>query len=185
MAGFERRAGARLSAHRGAARPVHLGGPAEPLEHPDRVGGDIELTGVHAVAGRARERVVRVVPGVAETEERQWSEVGAAILVPEGLLAEGVAQRVGAPRDVVQKCDPDHPGPESGQERALDTEEPDKLKAFSLINGSGTEVVQVRFIPSGVQTQSVTKGLSRWASENHHQLKNHMWTGGSVSRPIK
>ncbi len=106
--------------HHGAPRPVHVGGPTEPLEETDRVGGKIELARVHAVARRAWERVVCVVPGVAETEESQGREVGAAILAPERLFAECVAQRVGAPRDVMEQRDPDDSGPETGEERAPD-----------------------------------------------------------------
>ena len=69
---------------------------------------------------RPRKGMVGVVPCVAEAEKGQGSEVGAAVLVAEGLLSERVAERVGAPRHVVEERHPHDATPQPGQQRAPD-----------------------------------------------------------------
>ena len=56
-------------------------------------------------------------------------------LTPDGKIMTFSSDRAGGTADLFLR------NMESGQERALDTEEPDRAKVSSLINGSGTEVV--------------------------------------------
>src|SRR3954447_9036424 len=59
-----------------------------------------------AMAGRARERVVVVVPGLAEARQREPPHVRRVVLDGEAAPAEEVADRVDRPRNVVEEEDP-------------------------------------------------------------------------------
>src|SRR5438046_9256819 len=71
-------------------RPVHVGRPTRALEEPDQSRARVDLMRERAVASRARERVVEVVPGLAERADTEGGEVGAAVLL-RGRLAPGHA----------------------------------------------------------------------------------------------
>ena len=74
------------------------------------------------VLGTARERVVVVVPGLAETGQREPEDVRRIVAGLEAACAEEVADRVDAPGDVVDEEDAHEPGPqqrlEAGVQRA-------------------------------------------------------------------
>src|SRR4029450_21273 len=56
--------------------PFDVPGPAQLLEDPDQPRGDVNLSLQNAVTGAARVGVVRVVPRLAEAEDRQRPELG-------------------------------------------------------------------------------------------------------------
>ena len=74
---------------------------------------------LQAVRGRARERVVVVVPALAEGRDREPEDVGRVILDVEAALAEEVADRVDRPGHVVLDEDADEAAPDEAGERAL------------------------------------------------------------------
>src|SRR6185503_5316122 len=105
--------------HSFPARPTHVIGPAELLEGPDGAGAAVELAGVDAVAGAGRVGVVQVVPGLAHRQHRQPPDVGRLVTALERTLADGVADRVDRPRDVVEQADADQRPPEEGRRGPL------------------------------------------------------------------
>src|SRR4051794_32471587 len=100
--------------------------PGEPgsLEQPDDPGRDVELAAAEAVPGGRRERVVAVVPRLAERERREPREVARLVAGGERAPAEEMAERVDGVRDVVQKQHPYQPAPQDargdGEPRAGD-----------------------------------------------------------------
>ena len=82
------------------------------------------------VARRAGEGVVPVVPGLAHAERGQDAQVAAVVVGRERPAAEGVAQRVDAPRHVVEDEDPHEPCPQQRAERGAEAaaEEPAQAK---------------------------------------------------------
>src|SRR5438046_3002748 len=78
-------------------RPVHFGRPTRPLEQPDHSRARIDLMCERTVASRAREGVVEVVPGLAERDDTEGREVGAAVLLCGRLAPEHVADGVHTP----------------------------------------------------------------------------------------
>jgi hypothetical protein len=50
---------------------MHVARPTESFEEPNHAGGNIDLSRVDAVSGGSWERVMSVVPRLAETEQRQ------------------------------------------------------------------------------------------------------------------
>ena len=87
-------------------RRAHL---LQPEDQPPR---RVELPAAQAVDGRARERVVVVVPRLAERGEREPDDVGRVVVGGEAPAAEEVADRVDRPGDVVHEEDPHEPAPE-------------------------------------------------------------------------
>src|SRR4051812_30109124 len=77
-------------------------GEARLLEAPDHPRGRVELPGLEAVARGRRERVVVVVPRLAEREERQPEQVARLVAGRELPAPEEVAERVDAVGRVVQ-----------------------------------------------------------------------------------
>ena len=65
-----------LAGHRGGARQSHVGGQPELLQGADDPPRQVDLPPEQAVAGRAGEGVVVVVPGLAEGEQGQRPVVG-------------------------------------------------------------------------------------------------------------
>src|SRR3954453_12829530 len=99
-----------------------VAGEAELLHRADeprrRVEARLDLR--QPVLCRARERVVVVVPRLAEARQREPPDVGGVVLDGEPPAAEEVADRVDRPGDVVQQEDPhqaapQHPGQRAGQ----------------------------------------------------------------------
>src|SRR5580765_8524229 len=68
---------------------------------------------------RRRERVVPVVPRLAERRDRQQPEVAALVASAERLLAEEVADRVDREGHVLEQEDPDEAGPDHRLEASL------------------------------------------------------------------
>src|SRR4051794_34696243 len=93
-------------------RVLDVGRPAEALEQADQPVGRVELTRREAVLRRRRERMVRVVPALAERDERDGPVVAALVLGLERALAVHVADRVDAPRRVVQQEHAHQAGPD-------------------------------------------------------------------------
>ena len=75
-------------------------------------GGRVELPPAQAVHRGARERVVVVVPGLAEREQREPEDVRRVVVDGEAARAEEVADGVDRPGDVVQQEDPHRAAPE-------------------------------------------------------------------------
>src|SRR5829696_7931620 len=89
---------------------------AELLQRPDdRVGG-VGLEAAQAVAGGGRERVVAVVPALAERDHRDEPVVAALVLDRERPAAVHVADRVDAPGRVVEQEHAHEAGPDEGGE---------------------------------------------------------------------
>src|SRR5215213_8921979 len=84
-------------------RVLDVGRPPELLERLDQPVGRVELPALEAVPRRGRERVVRVVPALAERHQRDRPVVAALIFGRERPAAVHVADRVHAPRRVVQQ----------------------------------------------------------------------------------
>ena len=114
LATFARRCrpSATAAPHRLGRRPVHVAEPRHPLEAADEHRRGVPLPTQQPMAGGAREGVVAVVPGLAHAEDGERGDVAAAVLRRERSSAEHVAQRVDAPRRVVQDADPHEAGPE-------------------------------------------------------------------------
>ena len=89
--------------------------PPHPADQPRR---RVDLPPAQPVPRRARERVVVVVPALAEREQRQPEHVGRVVVDVEPARAEEVADRVDRPGDVVQREDPHRPAPQRGRQRA-------------------------------------------------------------------
>src|SRR5207244_10870483 len=96
----DRRSGASWQAHNAASRsdaagldlqdrkPVHIGCPARAFEESDDRRRGVDLMRQRTVPGRARVRVVEVVPRLAEGENAQRREVPALVPVRRRLFAE-------------------------------------------------------------------------------------------------
>ncbi len=85
---------------------------------PDQRGREVDLVPLQAVAGRARERVVVVVPRLAERREREPEDVRRLVLDLEAAAPEEVADGVDRPGHVVLQEDADEAAPEqTGQQR--------------------------------------------------------------------
>src|SRR3954449_2432129 len=82
---------------------------AELLEPGDHPAARIEprLEPPQPVKGGGRERMVVVVPALAERDQGQQPDVAALVLRPELALPPEVADRVDRERDVMEKEDPD------------------------------------------------------------------------------
>ena len=95
-----------------ARRPPHVPHEPEPLEPADHPPRDVDLPAVEAVAGRARKRMVVVVPALAEDE--QSDEPVVPRLVPRAvvLAPEHVADRVHRERRVLVEEDPEQATPD-------------------------------------------------------------------------
>jgi hypothetical protein len=85
-----------------APGPADVVRPPEPLEAADELGAAVELPAVDAVARGRRVGVVQVVPRLAHRDHREGPDVARLVAGLEGLVAEGVADRVDRPRDVVE-----------------------------------------------------------------------------------
>src|SRR5580692_8293983 len=99
--------------------PADVADPAGFLRQPDGPGRDVDLPLQDAMARAGRVGMVQVVPGLAEGQDRQPGDVPGLVPDLELLLAEGVADGVDRPGDVVQEGDPDQAGPEECGDRAL------------------------------------------------------------------
>src|ERR1035437_1487754 len=95
--------GLALSSYR---RPPDLGPPAEAFEPTDEPRGGVHHAPPCAMAGPGGGGVGGVVPVVTEGHDGQQPQVGAAVPRPVRPLAEGVAQRVDRPGDVVEERHP-------------------------------------------------------------------------------
>src|SRR3954451_2017696 len=95
--------------------PGEAGAPHEV----DQPGADVELVPAQAVRGRARERMVVVVPRLAEARQRKPEHVRRVVVDLEPALAEEVADAVHAPRDVVLEEDAGEAAPDQAGQRAL------------------------------------------------------------------
>ena len=84
--------------------------------HADQPGRRVALPREHPVPGRPGEGVVAVVPRLAHRHDGKGTDVGALIAGAERPTAERVADRVDAPRDVVQHQDANAAGPDQGRE---------------------------------------------------------------------
>src|ERR1700761_8330561 len=104
---FPRRRGGPLGAEPLLVRPADVVGPAQLLERPDDPGAGVELALQGAVAGAGGVGVGQVVPGLAEGGYRHPGLVAGLVADLEFLAAEGVADGVDRPGDVVQQRDPD------------------------------------------------------------------------------
>src|SRR4029077_10201961 len=87
--------------------PAHVVGPAQLLERPDDPGAGVELALQRAVPRAGRVRVVQVVPGLAKGRDRHPGHVLRLVTDLELLAAEGMADGVDGPGDVVQQRDAD------------------------------------------------------------------------------
>src|SRR3978361_1415763 len=76
---------------------------ADLLQRPDQHRRDIDLEAAQALARRAREGVVVVVPGLAEGRDREPEHVRRLVLDVEAPAPEEVAERVDRARDVVEE----------------------------------------------------------------------------------
>src|SRR4029450_13010284 len=74
-------------------RPADVRRPPELLEDPDRAGAGVYLAAEDAVPGPRGVRVVEVVPGLAEREQRQPPHVPGPVAALERALAARVADR--------------------------------------------------------------------------------------------
>ena len=82
----------------------------------------VELPRAQAVRGRARERVVVVVPGLAERGQREPDHVRRVVGDREAPAPEEVADGVDRPRHVVQEERAHEPAPDEAAQRALERE---------------------------------------------------------------
>src|SRR5829696_8240106 len=89
---------------------------AELLQRPDDRVGRVGLEAAQAVAGGGRERVVAVVPALAERDHRDEPVVAALVLDRERPAAVHVADGVDAPGRVVEQEHAYEAGPDEGGE---------------------------------------------------------------------
>src|SRR5688572_18887299 len=87
------------------ADPDHVPSEMAVLESADGPASRVELPAAQSVTSGGRERVVVVVPGLAEGERREPGEVAGLIAGGERPPAEVVAERVDAEGRVVQEED--------------------------------------------------------------------------------
>src|SRR5258708_15256044 len=111
---FPRRRGRTLGRKPFFVRPAHVVGPAQLLQRPDDPRAGVQLAPQRPVPCAGRVRVVQVVPGLAERRDRQPGHVPRLVAHLELLAAEGVADGVDGPGDVVQQCDAYQAAPEEG-----------------------------------------------------------------------
>src|SRR5438477_11217295 len=95
-----------LGGHSIRAYPHHIPDEAYPFHEVDQPRGRIELETSEAVPRRGRERVVVVVPRLAERKRREPGQVPRLVPGLERLAAEEVTERVDAEGDVVEEEDP-------------------------------------------------------------------------------
>src|SRR5688500_780611 len=95
------------------ARQLHL------LEQPDHRSGRVDLTPSDPVNGRGGERVVTVVPRLAERDDRQRPVVRGPVVAAERALTEEVTDGVDAPRHVVENEDAGERPPQERGDRSL------------------------------------------------------------------
>src|SRR6266436_424417 len=100
---FPRRRGRTLSRKPFLVRPAHVIGPAQLFQCPDDTRAGVELALQRSVPGAGRIRVVQVVPGLAEGRDRHPGHVPRLVADLELLAAEGMADGVDGPGDVVQQ----------------------------------------------------------------------------------
>src|SRR5262249_39713058 len=91
------RGSARLGGHSLRGRDSHVPGEAHPRQHADDQVAHVELPPAQAVPRRGGERVVVVVPALAEGHDPEEDVVAALVAALEGLRAPDVAHRVDAP----------------------------------------------------------------------------------------
>src|SRR6478609_3039795 len=77
-------------------------GQAGLLQSPDHPRGRIEVPSRQTMASRCGKRMMVVVPGLTEREERQPPDIPGLVTGLEAAAAEEVAQRVDAVRRVVE-----------------------------------------------------------------------------------
>src|SRR5688572_17680022 len=107
-----------LRVHRRRRRHLHLPGEPAQFEPADDEVAGVELPPAEAVAGGGRERVVVVVPPLAETDHAEDGVVAALVVAAEGARAPEVADGVDAPGHVVDEEDAGEPAPDEPEERA-------------------------------------------------------------------
>src|SRR5436190_7973601 len=100
-------------------RPAHVVGPAGLLEPPDEARAGVDLPAQHPVPGGGRVGVMQVVPGLTHRRDGEPPHIDGLIAGAERAVAEGVADRVDRPGDVVQQGNPHEAGPEERGQRAL------------------------------------------------------------------
>jgi hypothetical protein len=64
----------------GGIGPVHIGGPTGLSQQPDDGSAQVDLLWVHTVPGAGGVGVVHVVPTLPEGQQREWPEVGRAVV---------------------------------------------------------------------------------------------------------
>src|SRR6266516_4250506 len=116
---FPLRRGGPLGREPVLVRPAHVVGPAQLRQRPDDTRTGVELALQRAVPRAGRVRVVQVVPGLTERRDRHPGHVLRLVACLEFRGAEGVADGVDGPGDVVQQRDTDQAAPEEGGYRAL------------------------------------------------------------------
>src|ERR1700686_1701321 len=90
----------------------HVPGEAQPLQRGYDQTGDVDFPPTQSMEGRRGEGVMVVVPRLAERGHCQPEHIRGVILQREASFAVEVANRVDAPRDVVQEEDPYESTPE-------------------------------------------------------------------------
>src|SRR6187200_1238072 len=100
--------------------PDHVPGQVAALEDGDQPAARIELPAAESLASRGRKGVVVVVPGLAEGEWSQPSEVAGVIAGGKRAPAEVVAQRVDAEGRVMQQEDAHRSAPQKPRQTAAE-----------------------------------------------------------------
>src|SRR5678815_2237339 len=95
-------------------------GQVAALQAADEPGAGIDLPAAQAVAGRGRERVVVVVPRLAEGERREPRQVARLVGGAERPPSEAVAERVDAEGRVMQQEDAHGSAPQQSCEPSGD-----------------------------------------------------------------
>src|SRR5580658_8572835 len=121
---FPRGGGGALGAEPGLLRPAYVVGPAQFLQRPDDSRARVELALKRPVPRAGGVGMMQVVPGFAEGRDGQPGHVPRLVPDLELLAAEGVADGVDRPGDVVQQGDADQAGPEEGGNRAVEGHPP-------------------------------------------------------------
>src|SRR5690349_1466030 len=91
--------------------PPHLAGQPQALQPPDEIARAIDLPPPEPMKGRAGEGMVIVMPTLSEAEQPHDPFIVAAIPGLKGPPAEGVADRIDAPGDVMGQEDPHQSAP--------------------------------------------------------------------------